>query len=935
MITGAMFAGVASERIGSGLWSYNRENYFWDWQNRQARDYQLQNMVVSRFGLFREDIRDLAGLTTAKLDSYLVVNTLKLGFIVTVFFNFDRTDQPSGSDRTTTERELVVLFTCCFMTAFQLLLTSIWFSMHACVLAQSLVTKMLVETVRIPFPTEHEVTGAAPEAKHYERDVGTAFRIPLLRDPQRKEPREPSPTQRQASTASTWPSDSSRSQPSHIELMRLGCAGEGRPAPHLKFYNRIMSNWQPFDVYSKICMSIGTSAFLKGMAYYSLYYTRSASQAGTLHINVEGWYTFAFMSLLAWLCVILDLIILSSKEHVIVGVVALAAPFTVAILSLVGCGGLWMLPLAVLSQASWIWLLCGSAVWLRNGLPSRWRACHYLNILDTTEDTNAAKAAKTGIELLQYLDLILNFPPGPISARALDDVRRARKQLAHALDEASEQRQQHRQQEDPQTWRVPGEGFWLELPNGDDGEPPKTYWVGAPVSAVGEGPPCSSTESTPLHVLLLAAEVAADSILCTCAAWTRTDAEQLGIYGGQYGEPSVRNFESKFRSKGLKAQSPMGWSAHRFFRVNIALVSAGWAVAIVRCGIMSFDAKPIQRKPTDKDDLAVWQGPTTLDTDDLAVHRFALETIGVGRGIWPASAFSSAALPETLLVESFPLLLPRQWYLPTSLACSSDGLQFAVADGVRAFVAEAVPLQNRSLKNRWLGPLAGCGGADVVAVSFAARGHLAPGEELLAIVPGVGPQGSGAAVALPLPRRPDDVPRLCPGRAGQSGHAHISASWNFSALGLATVFDSCSLPGLAIRNGQLMALEPLPDGHWHVAGQLPPLPEGHHPTAVAVTRGCVAFVLDERGSLFEFSDLDRGWLGPWRLGSAAETNDARGVTWKGLCALPGPGEWLLLGHRTAERRGFAASVTGAELWHVTTKPGGGQTEKVPVAVPAA
>jgi len=249
-------------------------------------------------------------------------------------------------------------------------------------------------------------------------------------------------------------------------------------------------------------------------------------------------------------------------------------------------------------------------------------------------------------------------------------------------------------------------------------------------------------------------------------------------------------------------------------------------------------------------------------------------------------------------------------------------MQFAVADGMRAFATVVDPLKNQSL-SAWLGPLAGCGGADVVAVAFAGKDRLAQREELLALGPGVGSQGDGATVASPLPLRPDDLSRLC---HGQEGQTHSSGNSNFSALALATVSDSCSLPGLAIRNGQLMALEPLLDGRWSVAGQLPALPEGRRPTAVALSRGCWAVVLDERGSLYKFSDVDGGWLGPWQLASVAAPDNARGIIWKDLCALPGPGEWLLLGHRTAERNGVAGSVTGAELWHITTNPGGRREE---------
>ncbi len=69
----------------------------WDATNRQARDFQHQNLIVNRVGLYREDIRDLAGLTTSKVNTYLMLNTLQLGFIVTFVWAYDRSGPPGGA----------------------------------------------------------------------------------------------------------------------------------------------------------------------------------------------------------------------------------------------------------------------------------------------------------------------------------------------------------------------------------------------------------------------------------------------------------------------------------------------------------------------------------------------------------------------------------------------------------------------------------------------------------------------------------------------------------------------------------------------------------------------------------------------------------------------------------------------------------------------
>jgi hypothetical protein len=42
-------------------------------------------MRIKQFELYREDIRDLVELTVAKMDNYLIVNTLQLGFCVALY----------------------------------------------------------------------------------------------------------------------------------------------------------------------------------------------------------------------------------------------------------------------------------------------------------------------------------------------------------------------------------------------------------------------------------------------------------------------------------------------------------------------------------------------------------------------------------------------------------------------------------------------------------------------------------------------------------------------------------------------------------------------------------------------------------------------------------------------------------------------------------
>jgi hypothetical protein len=71
----------------SSLWNYNRDIYQWEKGQAMSAVYQMQNMLLKKFGMFREDIRDLMGLATDQLDLYSIVSGLALGLINGEYFD--------------------------------------------------------------------------------------------------------------------------------------------------------------------------------------------------------------------------------------------------------------------------------------------------------------------------------------------------------------------------------------------------------------------------------------------------------------------------------------------------------------------------------------------------------------------------------------------------------------------------------------------------------------------------------------------------------------------------------------------------------------------------------------------------------------------------------------------------------------------------------
>ena len=732
----ALFGGFAHS-----LWSYNRENWQWDWQVRQACEFQRQNMAVSRYSLFRDDIRDLAALTVNKMDSYLIVNTLKLGFIVTIFLNYDRSDgvQHPGY----MERQVTLLFSVCILTSFLFLLISIWLSMHASIVAQSFTTKMLLQAARIPVATDQEITSAAPAAKAYETSLD-ALRLPLqgtggtsgatgdtLNSTSRAYRASPvpwAPVPEQQDPPSGLQNRSSIGSPQALPTLDQPCANEELDAnPHLKFYSLLMRNWQTFDLYSKVCMSIGTSTLLSGIAYYATYFSRSGSDK--LAPFASGWFCFGFMSVLAWWSVTID-VVLKRVEHALWAAVALSGPLTAAVA--IVCEKQSLMILAALLQGCWVWFLCGSALALRNGLPRRWRASLYIDILNPFAPNSCTAAgrlapssslsrapppaaAAAADQLLQCLDALLAADvASQLEEEVVDQIRSSRNRLVQALvhvgwPEVSRAKGSGKgvSGNDPlrrtlsegstPTSVVSHDGFWLSR---DDSH---RIWVSlGDAHAVSLFLRRNKGYETSVGELMETSAVLLRAMKPKLSSWTSRDAGRLAAYGGAPdAAASLKAFEAQFRTKGQAAKSSMGQSARRFFQASSAVVSIAWLLAPITSAIIN--AQPSEARET----LA------SLNQTRLAIH---LENEG-HRNI----AFANPPKESIkFLKQLYSFKMPRSWFFTAFASCTSSSdlsADFGVSDGLRAFTS-------RSPGNAlWKGPIS-CDGTAVAAIALSSTGEV-------------------------------------------------------------------------------------------------------------------------------------------------------------------------------------------------------------------
>ncbi|CAE7038396.1 unnamed protein product [Symbiodinium sp. KB8] len=859
-----LLSAAALGGVGQTIWQYNRENYMFDVPLRQAREFQVQNVNLARFALFREDIRDLAALTTDKVANLLIVNTLKVGFIVALYFNFDRTD--SGfQERTYQEDQLAVLLGMTLLTSFFFLMTSIWFAMHALQLAQAITTKLLVQVVRIPMPSENEIAKASTEGKDFELNFREALRLPFVRpaalnkdtlrdqmkDVGRQLPQLAEEMNREDSrlsndtraaspaAAAQSPTDSKGSpllqttRPLNMEVSMqelLHCLPShaqgafSEMEPHLKLLCLVASAWQPFDLYSRVTTVLGSSCLFSGLAYFSLYYNKFDVD-GSSSMPTEAWCSFLFMSTLAWWNLTIE--IAGSKLDL----------FVAALLILVG-PTLWVAsnkptlhasvmqhfgyPVLVTIQASWICFLGIRAFTCGGEWPHFFTSTRYLNVVhkqrgpieipvdiarkvhedeDTsTESSVNFKDSQHAMALAQPLIDVLS---------CIGDLPQSSSSRAAVFQARDWLREAARAAGVLRT-SLMVKGFWIYLPmTGLDNEGAVPHWVD--IHSIDYPENCKdATEAFMLPELLQAADLAAETLHAQAVRWTVHDMLRLASYGG---EPvtGVNSFLFQFEniSERMRTFVP---SADYLFKVAMGLVSLFW--------------------------IMVW--------------------------VWSIMAATELFRKVSLSGTMQPFALDTPWRTVISFGCTLEGEHYVVTDSV---VVQILSEEGRV----WL-QFGACDGDPILAVDFGQQGEVVATCER-------GIQAtwlSGAKVQ------------------DQFWVSNISNLQDVS-VDRSPLQDTVHLDAIAISGTRLVGLRYHRDSTWREVGILNVPPHKGLFTAVAVRMGR-ALLLTSMDEMYELDVPSGIWAGPMLL---PNKNNADSYDWVSMCRLT-HGRWRFLGHPSGQ-----------------------------------
>jgi hypothetical protein len=164
----------AAASASAFAWTYNRSNYTFDAGQRQQALHQGQNMQIQSANLYRQDLRDLFGMTIAKMDAYKVVGTVITTGVVNCVLRL------GFEDPVFCVAEIVQMNA--IANAIVMGLLSVWYATHGSIIAHSVMVRMMTQAIRLPIATREQIDAARTQGQSYEsQGIANVLRLPYMR----------------------------------------------------------------------------------------------------------------------------------------------------------------------------------------------------------------------------------------------------------------------------------------------------------------------------------------------------------------------------------------------------------------------------------------------------------------------------------------------------------------------------------------------------------------------------------------------------------------------------------------------------------------------------------------------------------------------------------------------------------------------------------
>eukprot|EP00440_Ansanella_granifera_P040274 gb/GFBE01043682.1/.p1 GENE.gb/GFBE01043682.1/~~gb/GFBE01043682.1/.p1 ORF type:complete len:1139 (+),score=284.99 gb/GFBE01043682.1/:1-3417(+) len=414
MQIGYVGGAVAGAAAGvQALFQYNQGNFKYDREMRQKTEFKTREWRSSQVGLWRDDVREIIGLTERKMDSYLMIGTLQLGMCVVLFCE--------GRLEPGTPPWLMHLYMLSTTGAFLYLLMAVWLAMHASIVAQCSAVRLLTQFIRLPIPSWAELQDMRTFAQTYEHlDTQQMMRFPFTGHAKAEDipPKgaegnapfgaafgssKPSPTvgalpdKHAAERAiDPWLKEAhAHDRQGLYELMHMPVATRR----HIHLARRASSQYQAFDAFTRTALSFGSHQLLSAVGYYVLGYCSIQDGAPWPAFCVAAIMVASSMTIAQ-----LDFS-MTRREQATARLLLMSGPLLSAVMAWaravrLPCVDYLVLvctPLASLAHASWlVFSLKVLGVEKQNNgamLPMKFRAVLYLDVFGWFDGKKRGKAA--------------------------------------------------------------------------------------------------------------------------------------------------------------------------------------------------------------------------------------------------------------------------------------------------------------------------------------------------------------------------------------------------------------------------------------------------------------------------------------------------------------------------------------------------------------
>eukprot|EP00440_Ansanella_granifera_P026775 gb/GFBE01029074.1/.p1 GENE.gb/GFBE01029074.1/~~gb/GFBE01029074.1/.p1 ORF type:complete len:1024 (+),score=231.20 gb/GFBE01029074.1/:1-3072(+) len=279
---GVAAAGVAA--TGLGLFGYNRENYLYDAEFRFERFNAQREYAIAQTEQYREDLRTLTDLTSKKNNTYAVIATLDMALCIALYCA-----GRLGLHGPSPPGWLMGLWLTTNAASFGFMALAILLALHASYKAQAASVHLLTRKIRVPVPSVKQLDKARKFASEFEQQAfSDMFRVPYISNngaPKTDETsakvagsagraRSASPARRsRASKASSWIREEFETDKAGTVTGTVPAGGflPADAAPeHFRLYAAVQKEWFQHDIYARVCMLLGFSAFVQSLAFYGL-----------------------------------------------------------------------------------------------------------------------------------------------------------------------------------------------------------------------------------------------------------------------------------------------------------------------------------------------------------------------------------------------------------------------------------------------------------------------------------------------------------------------------------------------------------------------------------------------------------------------------------------------------------------------------------------